>query len=154
MNNNHILKLIIKAAKLDLPNVLKAFKMMDKHITQEDVHDALRDEHDPKFVLLSNAGLELFLNGFIIFNRGPNPSRKKPQSTPQLTNNIILRKLKIAFDLKDDDLIEIFAKDETSISKYQLSAFFRREGHANYRSCSDALLRSFLYGYAKSHQAL
>ena len=149
MQNNQILKLIIKALELEVSEVLKAYKIIDKQITQEDVHDVLREEHDPKFILLSDDGLEIFLNGLIIFKRGPSPSKKPSHAKIALTNNAILKKLKIALDLKDDTIIEVFAKDDTTLSKYQLSAFFRREGHTNYRVCSDAVLRSFIYGYGK-----
>ena len=150
MTNNHILELIMKAVKLDKIDVLKAYKLADKKITPEDVDDVLKESSDPEHVILSDEGLELFLNGLILFKRGPSPDKKKkePKKT-HLTNNIILKKLKIALDLKDDDIIAIFTADDTKMIKSQLTAYFRREGHENYRACSDALLKSFIYGYGK-----
>ena len=63
-----------------------------------------------------------------------------------LSNNLILRKLKIALNLKDVDMIEIFQLVNVRISKHELSAFFRREDQAQYRECLDQYLRNFLKG--------
>ena len=145
MENNFILKSIMEAFDLNKVDVLKSYKLIDKKVTQEDVDDILTDKNDEKFVLLSDEGLELFLNGFIVYKRGPSDKKGKPKKV-ELSNNLILKKLKIAYNLKDEDLIEIFANDGLEITKSQLTAYFRREGHQNYRKCSDALLKRFLKG--------
>ncbi len=64
-----------------------------------------------------------------------------------MTNNDILKKLRIALDLKEIDMIEIFEFAGYEINKSELSGLFRKEGHKNYRSCSDELLTLFLDGY-------
>jgi len=145
MENNFILKSIMEAFDLNKVDVLKSYKLIDKKVTQEDVDDILTDKNDEKFILLSDEGLELFLNGFIVYKRGPSDKKGKLQKV-ELSNNLILKKLKIAYNLKDEDLIEIFANDGLEITKSQLTAYFRREGHQNYRKCSDALLKRFLNG--------
>jgi len=63
-----------------------------------------------------------------------------------LTNNDILKKLRIALELKDDDIIHILKLADFTISKSELSALFRREDHPNYVACGDQLLRNFLQG--------
>ncbi len=64
-----------------------------------------------------------------------------------MTNNEILKKLRIALDLKELDMIEIFEFAEYEITKSELSGVFRKEGHKNYKVCSDELLTAFLDGY-------
>ncbi|MDP2816034.1 MAG: DUF1456 family protein, partial [Rectinemataceae bacterium] len=66
-----------------------------------------------------------------------------------ITNNIILKKLRIALELKEDALLEILElAHATGITKAKLSALFRKEGHKNYKECGNQFLRSFLKGLA------
>ncbi len=145
MTNNYILTSIMASLKLNKVDILKSYKLVDKKITQDDVDDILREPNDEKFILLSDEGFELFLNGFIVYKRGPSDKKTKKQKI-YFSNNIILKKLKIALDLKDEDIIEIFKNDSLDITKSQLSAYFRRDGHINYRKCSDSLLKRFIKG--------
>ena len=64
-----------------------------------------------------------------------------------MTNNEIIKKLRIALDLKEVDMFKIFKLSDYEIKKSELSGIFRKEGHKNYRECSDALLNHFLDGY-------
>jgi len=63
-----------------------------------------------------------------------------------LTNNDILKKLRVALELRDEDIVNIFKLVDFEISKTELSAFFRKEDHPNYKECGDQLLRNFLNG--------
>lgn len=63
-----------------------------------------------------------------------------------LTNNDILKKLRVALELKDEDIIHILKLSDFEISKSELSALFRKEEHPNYQPCGDQLLRNFLNG--------
>ena len=63
-----------------------------------------------------------------------------------LTNNDILKKLRIALSYKDDDIIEMLKLVDFIISKSELSALFRKDDHENYMECGDQFLRNFLNG--------
>lgn len=63
-----------------------------------------------------------------------------------MTNNDILKKLRVALKLQDDDIINILKLVDFNISKNELSALFRKEDHPNYKECGDQLLRNFLNG--------
>lgn len=63
-----------------------------------------------------------------------------------MTNNDILKKLRVALKLIDDDIIKILALVDFRISKSELGAFFRREDHPKYVECGDQILRNFLNG--------
>ncbi|WP_312708157.1 DUF1456 family protein, partial [Stenotrophomonas sp.] len=64
----------------------------------------------------------------------------------RITNNLVLKKLRVAFQLKDVDMHEIFQQAGFPVSKPELSALFRQPDHKNYRACGDQLLRNFLKG--------
>jgi len=63
-----------------------------------------------------------------------------------MTNNEILKKLRIALSLKDTDMIEILKLADFDISKSELSALFRSEDQRNFKECGDQILRRFLNG--------
>ena len=63
-----------------------------------------------------------------------------------MTNNDILKKLRIALQLKDTDIIEILKLADFEITKSELSALFRNTDHRNYKECGDQILRNFLNG--------
>lgn len=63
-----------------------------------------------------------------------------------MTNNDIFKKLRVALQLRDDEIVEILALVDFRISKSELGAFFRREDHPNYKECGDQILRNFLNG--------
>lgn len=63
-----------------------------------------------------------------------------------MTNNDILKKLRVALKLRDDDIIEILKLVDFPISKSEISALFRAEDHPNYVECGDQILRNFLNG--------
>lgn len=63
-----------------------------------------------------------------------------------MTNNDIFKKLRVALQLRDDDIIQILKLVDFNISKSELGAFFRKEDHPNYKECGDQILRNFLNG--------
>jgi uncharacterized protein YehS (DUF1456 family) len=63
-----------------------------------------------------------------------------------MTNNDVLKKLRIALKLKDTDIPETLKLSGFEISKTELNAFFRKPDHRNYKECGDQILRRFLDG--------
>ena len=64
----------------------------------------------------------------------------------RITNNLVMKKLRVAFELRDADLHAIFESAGFPVAKPELSALFRQPGHKNYRACGDQMLRNFLKG--------
>ena len=127
--------------------MVSIFKSVEFPVTIEQVQAWLKPD-GPDVTPINDKQLALFLNGFINLKRG---KREGPPMKPEkrLNNNIILRKLKIALNLKDEDMIEIFKLSGTHISKHELSAFFRKPDQKQYRLCKDQYLRNFLMGLQK-----
>ena len=145
MTNNDILRRIRYAFDFSDSKMIAIFGLANLEVTREQVSDWLKKEDDPAYQNCTDVELAIFLNGLINDKRG---KKEGPQPEPEkrLTNNIIFRKLKIALDLKADDVLDILALANLRISKHELSAFFRRSDHKHYRSCKDQILRNFLKG--------
>ena len=145
MNNNDILRRIRYAFDFSDSRMIQIFGQADHQVTREEVSDLLKRDENPAFQTCDDTLLAIFLNGLIVDRRGKMEGR---QATPErrLSNNIVLRKLKIALDLKADEILEILALADQRISKHELSAFFRKPDHKHYRACKDQILRNFLDG--------
>jgi uncharacterized protein YehS (DUF1456 family) len=63
-----------------------------------------------------------------------------------MTNNDILKKLRVALSLRDDDIIHILSLKDFKMTKSELGAIFRKEGHPKYMEAGDQVLRNFLNG--------
>lgn len=145
MNNNDILRSIRYSLDLSDAQMIAVFGLADHQVTRSQVSDWLKKDDDPACQKCSDIVLAIFLNGLIIHRRGRQDG-PQPEPEKRLTNNIILRKLKIALDLKGEEVLEILGLAELPMSGPELSAFFRKPGHKHYRPCRDQILRNFLKG--------
>jgi uncharacterized protein YehS (DUF1456 family) len=147
MNNNDVLRKLRYALKLNDQKIIEICKIVKYDITQTYLNSVFKEEDDPGFVELSNNVLGKFLDGLIIQNRGKKENSEFEKINDlALTNNMILRKIKIALEMKDNDMIEMFKLAGIIVSKSELSSFFRQENHRNYKICGDQYLRNFLKG--------
>ena len=148
MTNNDILRQLRFALNMNDSKTIEIFKLADHEIKESSLTGLLKKEDDEEFVQCDDAVLGYFLDGFILHKRGRkemNPGEtRKPDS--RVTNNAILKKLRIALELKEDDMLAILRLAGVEISKHELTALFRKEGHKNYKECGDQFLRKFLKG--------
>ncbi len=145
MDNNDIFRKIRFIFNYSDSDMIGLFGEADLAVTRAQVSDWLKKEDDSAFRKLDDLHLAVFLNGMINRNRG---KKDGEQAIPekQLNNNIIFRKLKIALNFKDDDILEVLALADMPISKHELSAFFRNPNQPQYRPCHDQIMRNFLLG--------
>ena len=145
VTNNDILRRIRYTFDFSDSKMIAIFGLANHEVTRGQVSDWLKKEDDPAYQDCTDIQLAIFLNGLINDKRG---KKEGPQPEPEndLTNNIIFRKLRIALDLKADDILDIMKLANFSISKHELSAFFRKSDHKHYRNCNDQILRNFLKG--------
>jgi len=108
----------------------------------------LKKEEEDGYKPCNDHVMARFLNGLIIYKRGKDESRPPLPVEVPVTNNMVLKKLRIAFELKDDHIIALLDRATLRLSKAELGAFFRRPDHRNYRDCGDQFLRYFLKGLA------
>ena len=106
----------------------------------------LKKEEEDGFQPCPDEVLARFLNGLVIHRRGREEGRPEPSLDLPMSNNTVLKKLRVAFNLKEDDMFDVFALSGLRVTKPELSSFFRKEGQRNYRGCGDQILRNFLKG--------
>ena len=149
MTNNDFLRSFRYALELD-PGTLQAFfAESGAHLPLWRVAAMLKDDGEDGFEPLSDELMSRLLDGVITAYRGPRPANepaRKPEASPTLSNNRILRALRIAFELRDSDVQELMLLAGREVSKAELGALFRREDHRNYQPCGDQFLRAFLRG--------
>ena len=145
MTNNDILRRIRYTFDLNDSQMIAIFHRAEHEVTREEISDWLKKDDDPAFKDCSDTRMAIFLNGFINKRRGKREGAQ-PKPETRLNNNIIFTKLKIALNLKAEEIIEILALAGFHIGKHELSAFFRRPDHKHYRECKDQILRNFLKG--------
>ena len=145
MTNNDILRRIRYAFDFNDSKMMRVFAAADYEASREEISNWLKKDDDPDFKACNDTQLAIFLNGLINDRRGKREGAQ-PEPEKRLNNNIIFRKLKIALDLKAEDILEILALTNIEINKHELNAFFHKPGHKHYRDCKDQILRNFLQG--------
>lgn len=148
MTNNDILRRLRYTFDLGDDQMMHLFAQGDYAATRAEISDWLKKDEDEAFVEMEDEKLAIFLNGFISEKRG---KKEGPSPVPEkrLNHNMILRKLKIALHLQDEDILEILKISEFPISKHELSAFFRNPEHKHYRVLNGQLFRNFMNGLQK-----
>jgi uncharacterized protein YehS (DUF1456 family) len=145
MYNNDILRSLRYTFDFSDNAMIDLFGLGGEVVTRADVSNWLKREDDPDYKGLHDIDLATFLNGLIIQKRGKKEG-EQPVAEKTLNNNMIFRKLKIALNMKDEDILEILSQVDRHISKHELSAFFRNPTQPQYRPCKDQVLRNFLQG--------
>jgi uncharacterized protein YehS (DUF1456 family) len=151
MTNNDILRRIRYIFDVKDSKMIAIFALGQQTTTREQISDWLKKDDDPAYKNCSDTMLASFLNGFITENRGKKEGQQAP-AEKKLNNNLILMKLKIALNLKTEDIVELMDKAELVVGKAEISAFFRKSGHKHYRECKDQFLRHFLKGLQHKHR--
>jgi len=128
--------------------MIELFELGNREVNRAEISDWLKKDNDPDFQSLNDQMFATFLNGLIIEKRG---KREGPEAIPErvLNNNIILKKLKIALNLRTDDIVYMFRVIDKKISEHELSAFLRNPKQDKYRVCNDQYLRNFLNALQK-----
>ena len=145
MTTNDTLYKITKALSLTQDDIIKAYELEGFKMDSKQLESLLAKRQDKDFKVCSFEELGVFLDGLVTLKRGES-SKKNDSSDVELSNNLIIKKLRIALELKEAETEIIFSLGEASLSKQQLSSLFRKDSHKNFKECSDELLESFLDG--------
>ena len=148
MINNDVLRRVRYALELKDQTMIKIFALSDVEVSRDELLNLLKKDNQEGYVELENKRLDAFLNGLISYRRGnpETPLGQAPKQELPLTNNNILKKLRIALNFKEEDMLSTLKLADFELSKGELSAFFRQKGHKNYRECGDQIIRNFLQG--------
>jgi uncharacterized protein YehS (DUF1456 family) len=176
MNRNDVMRRLRYALNITDLKVLEILALAGREMSRAELDHFFLKEEEPGYVECSDEVLASFLDGLIVSRRGRREEKaaaatagatsatartgatsaiagpgaasgtaREPEPS-RLSNNEILKRLRIALELKDEDIIDIMALTKVKVSRSELSAFFRKHGHANWRPCGDQFLRNFLVG--------
>ncbi|MBI9059741.1 MAG: DUF1456 family protein [Labilibaculum sp.] len=151
MTNNDVLRRVRYLFDFSDLKMIELFKLVEHDVDKADLSGWLKKEDDPLLIEITDKELAMFLNGLIIEKRGRREG-PLPEAEDPLSNNMILQKLKIALNLKSDDILDLFALTNRKLSKHELSAFFRKPDHKSYREFLDQYLRNFLSALQKKYR--
>ena len=148
MINNDVLRSIRYMLDLSDAKVVEIIRLADAEfpIDKADVQAFLKKEEDPDYTECSDRVLAHFLDGLVVYKRGRDERLPPRPVEKRITNNVVLKKLRVAFELKDVDMHRAFADAGFPISKPEMTALFRQADHKHFRLCGDQLLRNFLKG--------
>lgn len=151
MHANDILRRLRFALDLSDTHMLDLFGKGGAEVSRAQFLAYLAPEEDPAFVEMPSTHLGQLLDGLIMERRGPrDPSKPPPPEPKHLSNNDILRKLRIALSLQQAEMLSVLERGGARVSPSELSALFRKKGHKHYRACGDQFLRKFLVGLTAS----
>lgn len=173
MNNNDILVRLRYALDIKDSEMVEIFKIGGVEATLADIQEMLvkseknLNKEDDVYIEIENESarpcddptMHAFLNGLILYKRGrqePKPGEAEKvipsNENTENINNVLLKKVKIALALNSDDMLSILKEAGVILSKGELSAVFRKEGHKNYKQCGDRYARNFLKGLAMRYR--
>lgn len=161
MDNNDILIRLRYALEIKNKEMAEIFKLGGVELSVPEVIKVLtkssEEEENEDQIKCTNSMLDSFLNGLIISKRGrqdPRPGQSPPDSTSnnENVNNLLLKKVKIAMSLTTEDMLDLFEHAGIMVTKAELGALLRKEGHKNYKECGDKFARNFLKGLALKYR--
>ena len=150
MTHNDVLRSLRYLLNVSDAVLVDIFRLGDCEVSRPEVVAFLKTEDEAGYQPCGEKAMAQFLNGLCIYKRGKQEGRPPQVVEVPVTNNTVLKKVRVAFDLKDDDIVALLEKTGLRVSKTEVSALCRRPDHRNYRACGDQLLRKFLKGLASS----
>ena len=145
MINNDVLKRIRYILALNEAKLKEIFTAADSPVSSEQLEAWLEKDGAVNYKKIEDSELATFLNGLINYKRGKKEGAQ-PAPEKRINNNIILKKLKIALDIKNEELMEILSSSDSVLSPHELTALFRKKAHRHYRTCKDTVLINILNG--------
>lgn len=146
MINNDVLRSVRYLLDLGDAKIVEITRLAGHEIDKAEISAFLKKEDEEGYLPCPDEVMAHFLDGLVLFKRGKDDRLPAHPIELPVTNNVVLKKLRVAFELKEDDLHALLNAAKFPLSKPELSALFRKAGHKNYRPCGDQLLRNFLKG--------
>ncbi|QSX36364.1 YehS family protein [Shewanella sedimentimangrovi] len=153
MTNNDILRRLRFIFDFSNSKVIKIFAKVQQDMAEDRLLAMLKKEEEEGYSACNDITLCQFLDGLILDKRGLKPGAELPKPTA-LNNNLIFKKLRIALELKEEDIIAILKLADFNLGKSELGALFRNPDHKHFKPCGDQILRNFLKGLSLKHRGL
>jgi uncharacterized protein YehS (DUF1456 family) len=146
MTNNEVIKSVRYTLEIKNKEVVELIRSGGVELGVLDVVGLLKNETEEGYIACPAPTIHAFLDGLILQRRGPSDGPAKKIPTSSIDNNMVLRKLRIAFEMRDTDMIDAMKRVGFFVSKSEVSALFRAPTHKHFMKCGDQFLRNFLKG--------
>ena len=153
MLNNDVLRSLRYLLNVNDSKLEALCRLADYSVEPGLISACLLREDEAGYRSCSDVLLAHVLEGLVFHKRGRDDSRPRLPVEKRLSNNIVLKKLRVAFELRDDDIQAILQAADLPMTKAELGALFRAPGHRHYRECGDQILRNFLRGLTQRERA-
>ncbi|MGZ5278958.1 MAG: DUF1456 family protein [Pseudobdellovibrionaceae bacterium] len=153
MTTNDLMRSLRFMLKLNSPKIAEICTLGGCPVTKEQIDHIFRNDEDPEFVPCPEKVVAHFLDGLIFHKRGKDETRPALPIELPLSNNLVLKKLRVAFQLREEDMLKMIQVSGFKFGKNELSAILRKRDQPNYRECGDQVLRYFLKGLTEHIQA-
>lgn len=148
MVNNDVMRSIRFVLNVGSQQILEMIALSGLKLNLTQVSDFMVEETAPSYLPCDDLVMAHFLDGLIYAKRGKDESRPPMPFEFPISNNLVLKKLKVAFQLKEEDMHDILKRADYPIGRAEMTAFLRKRNQDNYRECGDQVLRYFLKGLA------
>ncbi len=148
MHCNHILRRLVKSLTWSVADLQSIFALSDIELTEAEIAKLLKTDYEPGFETMPDYVLIKFLDALIESKRGKREGSPQAEVSKRakISNNEVLKKLRIAFNLQEQQLREVFKCVTIELTKSDLSALFRKPEQAAFKACDDELLLDFIDG--------
>lgn len=146
MTNNDILRSLRYLLDISDARVVEIIGLADQEVSLQEVAAWLAREDEEGYHACSDRRLAGFLDGLVYAMRGRDESRPPFPLELPMSNNQVLKKLRVALELREDDILDILREADLPMTRAEVGALFRKKDHKNYRPCGDQVLRNFLCG--------
>lgn len=157
MRNNNVLRELGWALDIKPEEMVEIFKKSNYNVDVLKINNMFKKDKEEGFFNLNDNLMTLFLDGFIIHKRGENPKKAEgvvaEKKEKRLSNNDILKKLKIALNLHSEQVSEIMELAGNPVTKLELNAVFRNKENKNFKECNEKYVKKFLEGLKIKNKA-
>ena len=144
MNTNAIFCELTQALQLNTAQVKDWFAAIGADIPEAEVDGLI---HNTAATALPQPLLAQLLDQWVEIQRGPKPIVGDAQAAPKrLSNNDVLKKLRIAYRLQDEDVRQLLKLVTIELTKSDLSALFRKPGQSQFKTCDDEFVLDYIRG--------
>nr|WP_324257805.1 DUF1456 family protein [Cellvibrio fontiphilus] len=148
MRTNDIFRKLTQSLRLDTPQIQALFAISAIELSDKEIANLLKTDYQPGFEPLPDYVLLMFLNNLIEQQRG-----KKTDGEPEviakhakISNNDVLKKLRIAYNLHEQQVRDALKLATIELTKSDLAALFRKPGHVHFKACDNELVLDFIEG--------
>ncbi len=146
MKTSVVITALKDALNLSRPQILSLYNLVSYPMSKERLDGILKNPSNKRSITATYEELGLFLDALILHKRKESPNSTDSDEEIELTNNLILKKIRVALNLKEYEIAIIFELVDFKISKSKIKNLFRSPKHPKYIECDDKTLLAFLEG--------